>query len=368
MFELDLTAELDRQFTVCNACRYCEGFCAVFGAAELRTAFGERDLAYLSNLCHDCKMCYDACMFSPPHEFNVNVPAILAEGRAQTYERYGFPRVFARLFRTPLTAASVFTLAGIVVTLLAVVASAGVAALWTQQLGSGAFYRVVPYSALVVPAIALALYGVAILAIGAVDYAADIGPGFAFLSPASVGRALHDALTLVYLKGGGSGCYDVHRGSQLRRVFHMLVFWGFLCDFAATTVAAIAQGFFGRLPPYPLLSVPVILGTIGGIGIVVGAAGLIAIKRASDPQPASGRMIAMDYAFLATLELVALTGLALLAFRSTNMMGTLLGVHLGALVGFFVTAPYSKFVHFVYRSLALVKNAHEQRDVSHQPP
>ncbi len=362
MFELDLTAELDRQFTVCNACRYCEGFCAVFGAVELRTAFGDRDLAYLSNLCHDCKMCYDACMFSPPHEFNINVPAILAEGRAQTYERYAFPRLFARLFRTPLTAASVFTLAGIAVAVLAVVAGAGIAALWTPQLGPGAFYRVLPYAAMVVPAIALSLYGIAALAIGAVNYATDIGPGFAFLSPASIGKALYDALTLVYLKGGGSGCYEVRRGSQSRRFYHMLVFWGFLCDFAATTAAAISQAFFGRLPPHPLLSVPVTLGTLGGIGMVIGAAGLMAIKRASDPRPASPRMVAMDYAFLGTLELVALTGLALLALRSTNVMGTLLAIHLGALVGLFITAPYGKFVHFAYRLLALVKNTDEGRE------
>ena len=27
-------AEADRQLTICNACRYCEGYCAVFPALE----------------------------------------------------------------------------------------------------------------------------------------------------------------------------------------------------------------------------------------------------------------------------------------------------------------------------------------------
>ena len=144
-------------------------------------------------------------------------------------------------------------------------------------------------------------------------------------------------------------------------MFHGFVFWGVLADLAATTSAAVGQDLLGWLPPYPLWSVPVVLGTLGGAGIAVGAAGLIAVKARSDPEPESSRMIAMDYAFLAMLEAVALTGLLLLAFRSTAAMGSLLAVHLGAVAALFITAPYGKFVHFIYRSIALVKNAAEQR-------
>ena len=61
--------------TICNACRYCEGFCAVFPAMELRRTFTDQDLKYLANLCHNCRGCYYACQYAPPHEFNLNVPS-----------------------------------------------------------------------------------------------------------------------------------------------------------------------------------------------------------------------------------------------------------------------------------------------------
>jgi len=363
MFEADLTAEADRQFAVCNACRYCEGFCAVFGAAELRTAIGDGDVAYLANLCHDCRMCFDACMFTPPHEFAMNIPALLSEARVQAYERYSRPQAFARMFRAPGWAAGSVTLGSIVVVTLLIAFGMGAAELWTAHLGPGAFYRVIPYLAMVLPALALAAYGIVVLVSGARSYATDIrsSAGDRFVSLRSIGTALRDALTLVYLRGGGEGCYDVKRGSPWRRLFHMLVFWGVLADFGATICAAVLQDVMGYLPPYPLWSIPVVLGTLGGVAIVVGAAGLLALKGRSDAKPTSARMIAMDYAFLAMLELVALTGLALLAFRSTPAMGTLLAIHLGSIAALFITAPYSKFVHFIYRTIALVKNASEQQ-------
>ncbi len=84
--------------TVCNSCRYCEGLCAVFPAMEMRRAFSDGDLNYLANLCHGCGACYSDCQFSPPHEFNVNVPQTLAIARAESYAAYAWPRAFAGLF------------------------------------------------------------------------------------------------------------------------------------------------------------------------------------------------------------------------------------------------------------------------------
>jgi len=69
------------QLEVCNACRYCEGYCAVFPALERRRRFTPGDVVYLANLCHDCRACFYACMYAPPHEFGVNIPKALAEVR-----------------------------------------------------------------------------------------------------------------------------------------------------------------------------------------------------------------------------------------------------------------------------------------------
>ena len=52
--EADAHEETRRIMQICNACRYCEGFCAVFPAMERRRTFTEGDTAYLANLCHNC--------------------------------------------------------------------------------------------------------------------------------------------------------------------------------------------------------------------------------------------------------------------------------------------------------------------------
>src|SRR6218665_2529199 len=41
------------QRQVCNACRYCEGFCAVFPAMTRRLEFPKADIHFLANLCHN---------------------------------------------------------------------------------------------------------------------------------------------------------------------------------------------------------------------------------------------------------------------------------------------------------------------------
>jgi citrate/tricarballylate utilization protein len=63
------------------------------------------------------------------------------------------------------------------------------------------------------------------------------------------------------------------------------------------------------------------------------------------------------------LFFTSLTGLMLLALRDTAAMGTLLVIHLGVVAGLFLTMPYGKFAHVVYRYAALVRYAIEQRRV-----
>ena len=94
-----LVEEASRQLTICNACRYCEGFCAVFPALERRTVLSAGDVIQLANLCHDCRACLDACMYSPPHEFAVSPPPVLSATRLASYDRYAWPRSMPRVLR-----------------------------------------------------------------------------------------------------------------------------------------------------------------------------------------------------------------------------------------------------------------------------
>ncbi|HET8579060.1 MAG TPA: tricarballylate utilization 4Fe-4S protein TcuB [Methylomirabilota bacterium] len=359
----ELFKEAERQLVICNACRYCEGYCAVYPAMERRRSFARADLTYLANLCFDCRTCFYACQYAPPHEFAVNIPKILAELRTETYREYGWPRRLSGLYGRGLAGALVPSAVGVALVLLLVLLLRGPGVLLAVGAGEGAFYRVIPYEAMVVPALLLTVYGLAVFLIGTVRFWRDTGGRIGDLLDARAFiRATRDAFSLRYLGGGGDGCNYPDSGfSDARRWLHHLVFYGFLLDCASTTVAAIYDHFLGWRAPYPLLSWPVALGTIGGLMMVAGTLGLLSLKRRSDAVPAEPRMVSMDVAFLMALFLTSLTGLLLLALRETPAMGTLLAVHLGAVAALFVTLPYGKFAHLFYRYAALIRNSLEER-------
>jgi citrate/tricarballylate utilization protein len=356
MPELNLFEEANRQLVICNACRYCEGLCPVFRAIETRRDFEKGDVFYLANLCHDCRVCYYACMFTPPHEFAINIPQILSEARVESYQQWSWPGFLGRAFKqTSIT----LVLAGIVslIVVLLGLLLAGAPRLFATHTGPGAFYAIVPYSAMVIPAVALFFYGIAVWFRGTVRAWSDTdGKPDQTVGGKALLQAIGAALGLRHLQGGGPGCsYPDERPSSSRRIYHSFVFWGFLSDFASTTLAFIYQDFFHRLPPYPLTSAPVIFGAAGGVLLIIGTAGLLWFKWKSDRAPADARAYGMDYTFLITLGLTALTGMLVLIFRTTAALGSLLVLHLALIAALFITAPYGKFVHFLYRSLALVR-------------
>jgi len=76
----------------------------------------------------------------------------------------------------------------------------------------------------------------------------------------------------------------------------------------------------------------------------------------------------MDVAFIVMLFLTGLTGMALLLLRDTSAMGPLLALHLGVVFSLFVTMPYGKFVHGLYRFVALVRYARERGMIAQGVP
>jgi len=358
--EQGAVAEARRVMTICNACRYCEGLCAVFPAMERLAVFSDPDLRYLGNLCHDCRECFYACPFTPPHDFDLNVPRVFAELRRETYERHTKPAVLGRAYRrNGLAVALAAGVGAVLVPLLALVWSdPGV--LRSASTGAGAFYEVVPMPLMVGPALVLMIFACVVLLAAGAGFWREIG-GCASVSLKSLGVATVDALRLTYLGGGGSGCSYPEEGlSMWRRRLHHLVFWGFALDLAATTVAAFYEHALDRIAPYPLWSLPVVLGTAGGLLLALGTTGLLWLKRRSDAIPTDEGTVGMDVAFLALLWATSVSGLLLLALRETAWMPTLLLVHLGVVAGFFLTLPFGKFAHAVHRYLALVRHAVEE--------
>ncbi|MES9876797.1 MAG: tricarballylate utilization 4Fe-4S protein TcuB [Candidatus Sedimenticola sp. PURPLELP] len=362
--------EARRQIEVCNACRYCEGYCAVFPAMELRRAFSDGDIHYLANLCHNCRSCYYACQYASPHPFELNPPKALSEVRSESYQRYAWPSGFARLLSRNGVVVSLVTSLSIALVLILAVLLQTPDALFGTHTGPGAFYAVASHNVMVYPASALFLFAMVALLIGfqrfwsqTSDTPVDLRNRQGWI------QALKDVATLRYLGNDGAGCaYPNGAFSNARRRFHHMVMYGFLLCFTATSVATLYDYVFGWLPPYDYLSLPVILGTVGGVGLIVGCTGLFWIKFTSDQAPAAKNMLGMDVSFIMLLFFVSLTGLLLLGLRETPAMGMLLMVHLGFVLGLFLLLPYCKFVHGIYRLAALIRYAIEDRNAEHDAP
>ena len=358
-------AEADRLMTVCNSCRYCEGLCAVFPAMEMRRSFADGDLNYLANLCHSCGACFHDCQFSPPHEFNVNVPQTLAIVRNDSYRAYAWPRPLSGLFHRNGLSISIIAALSVAVFIAGFSAWHDPAVLFGVHTGPGAFYKLMPHNTMALLFGAAFAYAILAIAMGIRLFWKDIGaPAGTLGEPASLWQAMKDASTLRYLDGGGVGCMnDSERPTDRRRLYHHMTFYGFLLCFASTSTATLYHYLLGMEAPYPVYDLPVVLGTIGGIGLIIGPAGLLKAKWTRDPVLKDESRTGMDVAFLAMLFLTSLTGLLLMVLRSTPAMGLLLALHLGVVFSLFITMPYGKFVHGIYRFLALVRYAKEKREL-----
>lgn len=345
--------EARRALEICNACRFCEGFCAVFPAMERRREFPAADLGFIANLCHGCNGCYHACQYAPPHEWALNLPAALSRVRRESWFETIRPALLRNLLRRPVAA----ILGAVVAAFIVALASAN--GLASAHLGPGAFYHVIPLPVLI--ALGSTAFLFALFAMAASTLAAWRGLGG---RPRTIDvlHALHDAATLKNLGGGGAECpYPGEHPTRARRYLHHALAGGFLLAFAATCVATIYEHVFGWHAPYALLSLPVVLGTAGGVLMLVGAAGLLDLKRLADPAPLAAETLPADRALLWLLVAIAASGLLLLALRASAAMPLLLAVHLALVLGFFVTMPFGKFLHAPHRFAALVRDAMERR-------
>ena len=358
----ELTREGARVLTVCNACRYCEQYCPAFQAMEQRVTFASADLNYLANLCHGCGECLYACQYAPPHELAINVPRTFARLRVQSYEQYAWPAALGAAFRASGAWIAVLLAAVMVAVLLgATVALNGGALLEPGTVAS--FYAVVPHSVMVAVFGAVGSFVLVALAIGAARCVRDqrtMNPAPAHGDRGGTAAALGDVLTLNHLHVAGRDCVTaLETRTPWRRWLHHATFYGFMLCFASTCVATLYH-FTGAPAPYAYSSLPVLLGTAGGVALFIGTAGALLHRRSRDAALSDAAQDNLDRSFLVLLLLTAATGLLLLVLRHERVMGLLLVVHLGVVLALFVTLPYGKLVHGLYRSIALLRYRRER--------
>ncbi|MBM9595778.1 tricarballylate utilization 4Fe-4S protein TcuB [Roseitranquillus sediminis] len=357
-------AEAKRQVEICNACRYCEGFCAVFPAINRQRIFASGDIQQLAHLCHNCRGCYYSCQYTPPHEFAVNLPRILAETRAEDWDRFAWPSGFGGLFQRQGLA-----IAGLLVLALAALF---LAVQGIRPQGGEGFYAYLSHGAMV--AIFLPAFVLPLVAIGVSlrRYWRTVGGGA--VQWRHVKAALMDSARLKNLSGGqGQGCnYEKEdRYSDTRRWMHQAVLYGFLLCFASTSSGTLLH-YAGYPAPYGFWSLPKLLGIPGGILLTVGGLGLAWLKTQADRDLNAPAYWGGEMAFVLLLTATGLTGLVLYAATGTAAVQPLLALHLGTVLAFFLLMPYSKMIHGFYRVAALIRDAQikmkDQRPTIPQPP
>lgn len=348
-------AEARRTLQICNACRYCEGYCAVFPAMTRRRAFPDGDIAHLANLCHGCRDCFHACQYAPPHEFAINVPRALADVRLASY-RASAPAPAAAFARPILFA----------LTLLAMmtVATEAVRRIFGGDVDGRGFYAVLGRDAMIAFGMVVAAAAALGLLVGIVRYLRlSSGTAWQAIPLSSWLVAIRHAVTLRYLGGGGVGCNDTdERFGQRRRQFHHLMAGGFVSCFAATSVGAFYDHVMGWPAPYAWLSAPGVLGTVGGLGILAGTTGLSWLKRIEMPQPVLDDMARLDRVLLVLLLVAALTGLVLRALDGGPAYPAAVVFHLASVATLLLSFPLGKFIHAPLRLLALARDAAEARE------
>ncbi|PSL17469.1 tricarballylate utilization 4Fe-4S protein TcuB [Shimia abyssi] len=352
--QTELLQEARRQAEICNACRYCEGYCSVFPALHAERAFADGDLTQLANLCHNCRGCYYACQYTAPHEFDLNLPAALAEVRRDSWESFAWPQPLARRFHSHGGAIALALVIGFAALFMAIRA--------IGSEGGEGFYAVLSHNAMVAIFAPTFLLPLVSVAVSLKRFWQEVG-GQA-MALADIKTAFKRAGKMQDLAAGhGEGCNfeDEDRFSQGRRHVHQAVMYGFLLCFASTSVATVMHYGLGLHAPYGFWSLPKLFGVSGGILLTIGCVGMVMLKLKSDRSLGDSAAWGGDIGFILLLGFVGFSGLVLYVLGGSVFMPALLAIHLGAVLTLFVLTPFTKMAHGFYRLAALIRDAQRKR-------
>ncbi|MFI5340068.1 MAG: quinone-interacting membrane-bound oxidoreductase complex subunit QmoC [Candidatus Methylomirabilales bacterium] len=140
-----------------------------------------------------------------------------------------------------------------------------------------------------------------------------------------------------------------------RRFGHLFLLWGFIGAAITSGLLVVALYGFHTELPLPLEHPFKILGNVSGVLLVVG--GVLLVRNRLIDGERAGTSTAFDTFFLTVVLAVIATGVLSEVGRfafPAELACALYVVHLGVVLSLFLTFPYSKFAHLLYRTLALV--------------
>jgi citrate/tricarballylate utilization protein len=340
----DIHGEAIRQFNICNACRYCEGYCAVWDDIENKNFFDNSDIDHFANLCHDCRECYNVCPFTEPHEFNLNIPMVLSKVRHETYinnikpefmEKPAKHQYYLWSFVIALSILSVFTLGYM-----------NMNGYMLNRYGLSDITHIFPVLQFKIFSTILYIYVIILWALEGNNYWKSINSGKnkKKVRIHNILLALSDSFGHKYFKGGGAGCnYPEDNSGKFRLIFHPMIFFGFIIDL-------IAIAFYGNLNIYII-----IIYMVGSLLISIGSIALLFAKFYSNKKLASKQLLTMDYPFTIIMLLTGITGLIFPVFSGYSIFSITFMIHIALISAIFLMAPFGKFIHPVFRFLSLIK-------------
>ena len=144
--------------------------------------------------------------------------------------------------------------------------------------------------------------------------------------------------------GGGTGCkVPWENNKYFRLTAHSLVFFGFI-------VALISISFYPNIFGYIG-----IVYFLGSLAISIGTVALIYIHITEDRGSRSQKQSSLDYAFTVLLFFAGITGVLIPILIGTDWFNWNFLIHDALMAVVFLIAPFSKFIHPVFRLISLIK-------------
>ncbi|MEM3193054.1 MAG: hypothetical protein QXO75_07360 [Nitrososphaerota archaeon] len=341
-------SEAIRQMSICNACRYCEGYCAVWDAIEFKFVLNEGYIYHLANLCHDCRDCFYACPFNEPeHEFKLNIPKVLGQVRVDTYTANVRPKFLKFALEKP-----------ILVTTLSTFIAVAVAVIYASLFGLSKF-SVLPMTAIIPDflfksiTILVYFYTIVIWSWEGLSYWFKINEK-AHLNASGLIRGIWDAIYHTNFRGGGTGCkVPDQKNRYFRLTTHSLVLFGFITALISISFYPDIYGYVG------------IAYLLGSMAVSIGTAGSIYMHLTEKEGSRNQKQSTMDYPFTFLLFLAGITGVLVPISTGTIWFNWNFLIHDALIIVVFLMAPYSKFIHPVFRFISLIKYNSDSVNLKH---